>query len=879
MGSRIRGQSLSDTDSLGLEYINLADMPLVGNMKPVSDLESEITDVDSEPHSFIDIKSTSIHTLIGRGAAKSKNGVPVLSSSEEMMPSTDLNLILSGKQSKVKNRNQECKIVTPIQPDDVTESEISDNLDSSFTELKSAVYRRDHDLIQLEKKFFPDAKSISSKDLFMKLRQEPRVPEVKPVPIVISDDEDSYKKQEDKIYGNQAKRIFTKDLLRPITKKKQKLVCFKISPSVLREIKLNDNPFKVKGNGNGKSSGNSIFKTMMNNQNNNSIKKTPLQKLKELDLPVLNFRHFHIYDQLTYIHSSGRLSSLPRRSTQKHNISELFKFTPKFEQSYRTQFPVLNSNSDLLSLINLKIPNWQSYPQLTSIVDRFIIKQQEKSSQLWIDLFKPESTSGLMMADENVIRIKNWINNCYGLLKSHSKEPRNILLQQRRKKISNKNNLSGFIVDDSIDSSIFEDSDTEEDIFMPLLLIQGSTGSCKSTAVYSAMNAHNGYVFEINTGINRGRKDIYNSLKEFCTTQLVHKQNESKTFQKGLVLLEDVDILFEQDKSFWLVVQDILNISRRPIVLTCEDFRGIPKSILDHANEEDSIVRLDKNQVPKNLVFDYLWICALVQGFIIPDCLLNDIISLSYNGRNYDLRKCLMECQMACQVSQVLNLGATIKVKEFSNSKVSEPEDLLSATKRLENLSSADVIKTNTISSLNHETISNEFVDIYMVDESTKLKQATLSYELNIGDYIYESINGKFRDLDESKPKFTYNQMKEEVLNFIGSRSKKAPKFIQDMLPIRRSTRSQIPFDESMELNYSNLSSVGIPDTSFLNYMTPTSYALDILPYVQEWLEHQKFLNHSEESHLINGTPFFKPLGYRDFQDVSLDIIKYLPQY
>lgn len=54
----------------------------------------------------------------------------------------------------------------------------------------------------------------------------------------------------------------------------------------------------------------------------------------------------------------------------------------------------------------------------------------------------------------------------------------------------------------------YEDEETEEEVYSPFLILQGSCGSGKSTAVFTAMNELDGFVHEINTGQNRGRKDI-----------------------------------------------------------------------------------------------------------------------------------------------------------------------------------------------------------------------------------------------------------------------------------------------------------------------------------------------------------------------------------
>jgi telomere length regulation protein len=843
--------------------------------------ESDITDADSS-HSFVEYKHETQPYILDKeiidgNLQATNNRLGSLLDVKSGFKPTDLLTLLSGNQ----NSSKPCKKTSYMnQTVDSTDDDIETGIDSSFTELKSDECRKEHDLIQLEKKFFVLAKSVSSKDIFARFKKDKvnPTPTTNPISIQISDDEeDGMQSLESRIFGPKVKRTNVRNLLRP-AKRRQLLVTLKLNSDFLREIKLQDNPFKVKGNTTGVSSGPSIFKTMMNSQANNAVKKTPLQKLKELEPPTLSLYQFHIYED-NLPHSNDFISTMHKRTPRTYDISGLFTFIPNNEILSARHSISHDSHKELISLIYQTIPDLDTFPPFASIVERFIKIKKPCTSSLWINLFQPECTQDLLMDQHNVSVIKNWIKNSFARLQtSNLKEPRNILLQKRKKKNQRKYVMDGFVVDDSFD--IVESSDTEEDIFMPILLIQGSTGSCKSTAVYATMKEDNGYIHEINTGAQRGRKDIYNSLKEFCTTQLVHKQSESKKFQKGLVLLEDVNILFEQDKSFWQVVLDILNISRRPIVLTCEDFIGIPRSILDHAEEELAIIHLDQRRVSKQRICDYLWLCAISQGFNMDRILILELVNSSYNGHNYDLRKCLMECQIICQAYNKPIDGQITYISKIVPELPKKIDDLSTYLDQLDLLSCADIINSNSVSLLNHETIANELYDIYMIDESTQLRQPSLPYELNIGKEISKSINEKsLIEIFQPKPIFTFNQLKNSTIEFLSSRSKKLPKFMQDVHPSRRSTRSQTPQDDfSVELFRAWTSEVvGTPDNSFMHYLTPTPFVLELLPHAGYWYSYQLFLDRLEEKSSKEGLEFHKPVVYRDFQKRSTEISRYIP--
>ena len=44
------------------------------------------------------------------------------------------------------------------------------------------------------------------------------------------------------------------------------------------------------------------------------------------------------------------------------------------------------------------------------------------------------------------------------------------------------------------------------------------------------------------------------------------KQNLNKI---SIILVEEIDIIFEQDKGFWNAINSLIKISKRPIILTC----------------------------------------------------------------------------------------------------------------------------------------------------------------------------------------------------------------------------------------------------------------------------------------------------------------------
>lgn len=919
---------------------------------------------------------------------------PQANTAEVLSFKPNLMSLLSGKQASKKskskirtsedkrsnqNENQE-----PLTKEDYEikhdgDSNLNECLDDSFTESKSNDLRKEHEMIELEKKFYNDnVKSVTAKDFLAKLNQKnlqdknKGANNVEEAPICINEDsrqpdlieidseenKDEIEVLESKVFGGNMKRTSAKDIFqsfKPLLNKstqkttsRSRMVSFKMNPETLQEIQMNSNPFFTKGNkhvtsllgakslletlmqnpnskkkrlvtlrvepnrlrevtkplnnplfsrgtiGTKGKSANSFFKSMMENASGIAPKLTPLQKLKELYPPSISREQFHVYDhEDVQNHNKLRLEGLILKPEQ--NLRPNLKDTKEDDMSlilnpsyintpheYKVDIETYASKEKLLESICNDFPQIQLYPPLMNIYNRFLKSStncKNDESLLWTNLFQPRCMADVLISTAKQNEIKTWLLNSFARLKSQTlKTPRNVLLKQQKKQKQNSYNvLDGFIVDDY--GNYYQDgSETEEDIFVPLLIIQGSTGSCKSSSIYAAVNEIKGYVYEINSGQPRGKKDILGTLKEMCTTHLVHRQSDEKQFQKGIILLEDCDILFEHDKNFWLAVHDVLNISRRPLVITCNDLTAIPKSIIELANDEDAIMSLDESDATLAKVKSYLLLCCISQGFRIDDPILDNILKDCHCG-TYDLRRALMFCQMLCQNYSVdiTECESKIYIKKIKYNSLDKPKKEYSLDELSDNidlLSVSDVISSNSYSLIEHQPIANELLDIYFIDESTKLKQRTMPHELNIGDFILES------NLVEEQPmnmvnNLSFNKIRETTTTFISSRSKELPKFVQDLYSarsVRASTRSMTDSNESLSEWHRDIT--GIPDSSICNHLSPLPYILDLAPFVRQWCRYQDSLDIVEEDTLKKlGVSVKKFIGWRQFQDNSKQVL------
>lgn len=237
--------------------------------------------------------------------------------------------------------------------------------------------------------------------------------------------------------------------------------------------------------------------------------------------------------------------------------------------------------------------------------------------------------------------------------------------------------------------------------FTNAVVISGPHGCGKTAAVYAVARELDFEVFEINPGSRRTGKDVLERIGDMTRNHLVQHQGPnpkgdeeaavddevardiesgkqatmnaffkpkpttkpqarskqpskapaaapqvgvkkptSKTQKQSLILLDEADILFEEDKQFWVTVISIIAQSKRPFVITCNDETLIPLQSLNlHA-----IFRFSKPQA--DLAIDRLILVAAGEGH----ALRRDAVEALYESRNGDLRASLMDLNFWCQI-------------------------------------------------------------------------------------------------------------------------------------------------------------------------------------------------------------------------------------
>lgn len=245
--------------------------------------------------------------------------------------------------------------------------------------------------------------------------------------------------------------------------------------------------------------------------------------------------------------------------TQKHREC-IRKYLKRKTEEVTIQFEQLSTKSKMAK-IESKLEKHVVYNELIETAPNLKLAQwltepEFESSEDWCSKYKPRK-AGLVLGNEIIAEeLVKWL--------------RSKRIRKNKKKA---------------------DSDSEdEDIFA----ICGSSGIGKTALVYAAASEAEFEVFEINTGMKRSSRDLESLVGEMTRCRLVLEKGKIK---QALLLIDDADVIFEEDKSMWMGIKNIAKTSKRPIVVTCTD--ALPDLFLRKCSK------------PKNYVLCW-YLCALL---------------------------------------------------------------------------------------------------------------------------------------------------------------------------------------------------------------------------------------------------------------------------
>ena len=111
--------------------------------------------------------------------------------------------------------------------------------------------------------------------------------------------------------------------------------------------------------------------------------------------------------------------------------------------------------------------------------------------------------------------------------------------------------------------------------------------------------------------------------------------------KQSLILLEEVDVLFDEDKAFWATTLELLVQSKRPVIMTCADESMLP------LDDMDLYAILRFRHTPEQLAIDYLLVVACNEGHLLSRAAVLNL----YKSKGLDLRASITELNFFCQMA------------------------------------------------------------------------------------------------------------------------------------------------------------------------------------------------------------------------------------
>ncbi|KAK2592549.1 hypothetical protein QQS21_009764 [Conoideocrella luteorostrata] len=124
------------------------------------------------------------------------------------------------------------------------------------------------------------------------------------------------------------------------------------------------------------------------------------------------------------------------------------------------------------------------------------------------------------------------------------------------------------------------------------------------------------------------------------TSQTRKGTSLTKAQKQSLILIEEADILYDEDKQFWATLIGMMSQSRRPFVVTCNDESLVPLQSLNL----HGIFRFAP--VPSPLAVDLCLLIAGNEGHALGRSAVEGL----YRSRNHDLRATITDLNFWCQI-------------------------------------------------------------------------------------------------------------------------------------------------------------------------------------------------------------------------------------
>lgn len=241
----------------------------------------------------------------------------------------------------------------------------------------------------------------------------------------------------------------------------------------------------------------------------------------------------------------------------------------------------------------------------------------------WNERWRPQSAAQVLSNEDAAAYLRDWLADLRVTYSTRKRQVRTRMPQRKRgrPRIVDDDAMDDYDSDEDAWFEQFRDAASREayarrqpaEELTNCILLVGPSGCGKSAAVH-ACAAELGYgVFEIFPGWGRRTgRDINTAIAQLTRNHMVGEAGELASPRQSLILLDEVDVLFDDDAGFWTGVIELIGASQRPVVLTCADASLVPTASLPLQRQlEFGPPRIDDAAA-------YLSLVALHEGHAVP---------------------------------------------------------------------------------------------------------------------------------------------------------------------------------------------------------------------------------------------------------------------
>ncbi|XP_077278918.1 enhanced level of genomic instability 1 [Temnothorax americanus] len=464
------------------------------------------------------------------------------------------------------------------------------------------------------------------------------------------------------------------------------------------------------------------------------IKHKFSMKIEKKYLPLIDIGN---YKYITNCRESSRTTKTinePVKENVERVLSEIEKLYPDVRKIWKT-ITMIKGNS-----VKKSPPRMRGRKR--ALERRRTLMESEESQLhdcMWTYKYKPMSAQEIVGNEEAANKLKDWLS---GWRTSLTKE---------------NDGSSG----DEFYSSDCSSSCNNENNQIAVLL--GPHGSGKSASVYAIAEELGYSVLEVNASSRRTGKRILKELEEATKSHRIKKSKHkspfervtgetesSKSSQNSLILLEDIDIIFEEDEGFVSAAYQLASNTKRPIVMICRDTCPHLNKMAPQQN------KVYFYKVSGNRVSALLELISLAEtGYRIPHNCLTKLVQAG------DLRQALLQLQY------LLLSGPPVLSEQSTTTKPSLWQDMqhylykpaIELNKRHKTKKSTNTKNSNILNNLAEDLDSLSLVSSLIDVEDTTLDMPEENAQPNLSLAENVSFYSALRDLNADIANFINSQI------------------------------------------------------------------------------------------------------------------------